>query len=359
MLAGSLQLLSSTPLLINNYSREINMKTQLDVLSVIFDTELRSQVRVTLENEGHRVHEFDGYHQATAKLRGGFDPDALLLESGGTRPFGVMELRHILKPGFEGRSVLISNRNDYSLNKQAWELGIRHLLKRPVSPSEVRSTITDLHRAIESDRSTLRCDGSMWWALYTHYRHEKSVARMLRMKEFDVFLPLYESVHRWTDRNKTLSLPLFPGYVFVRDGLSRRLEVVSTPGVQTILFYGERVAIIPEVEMQAIQRMLDGPYHAEPHPYLKCGERVRVKNGSLKGIEGILVRKKNLYRLVISVELLARSVAVEVDAADLEPIHSQKAVTVLPTKEIAGPGVSNEYPLRSADLTRRPNVTGK
>jgi hypothetical protein len=125
-----------------------------------------------------------------------------------------------------------------------------------------------------------------------------------------------------------------------------------------ILFYGEQIASIPDADIQAIQRMLNGPNHAEPHPYLKCGERVRVKRGSLEGIEGILVRKKNLYRLVISVELLARSVAVEIDAADLEPMNSRGGVGEFPTEQISQLRVSDDYSLRTGDSQRRPNITG-
>ena len=96
--------------------------------------------------------------------------------------------------------------------------------------------------------------------------------------------------------------------------------MITTPGVHMILYRGENVALIPGEEMQAIQKAVEGPFCVEPHPYLKCGERVRVKRGSLEGVEGVLVRKKNLYRLVLSVNMVAQSVAVEIDAADVEPV---------------------------------------
>jgi transcription antitermination factor NusG len=94
-----------------------------------------------------------------------------------------------------------------------------------------------------------------------------------------------------------------------------------------ILFSGEHVAIIPEAEIQAIRAASEGPFQVEPHPFLKCGERVRVKQGPLEGVEGVLVRKKNLLRLVLSVDMLAKSVAVEIDAADVE------ASEVLPSRQ--------------------------
>lgn len=177
---------------------------------------------------------------------------------------------------------------------------------------------------------------SDWWALYTRHQHEKTVADMLSAKGFEVFLPLYESMRRWKDRSKVLTLPLFPCYVFVRGGLNRRLQVVTTPGIHMILTHGDRVAIIPETEIQAIQKVVTGNFRVEPHPFLKCGERVRVTRGSLEGVEGVLTRKKNLYRLVLSVDMMAQSVAVEIDATDVEPITEKCFSGLLPTKQFAG-----------------------
>jgi transcription antitermination factor NusG len=181
-------------------------------------------------------------------------------------------------------------------------------------------------------------EASDWWALYTRHQHEKTVAEMLSAKGFEVFLPLYESIRRWKDRSKMLTLPLFPCYVFVRGGLNRRLQVVTTPGVHMILFRGERVAVIPEAEIQAIRKAVEGPFRVEPHPFLKCGERVRVTRGSLEGVEGILVRKKNLYRLVLSVDMMAQSVAVEIDATDVEPATARGLADIFPANQPAGLG---------------------
>jgi transcription antitermination factor NusG len=179
---------------------------------------------------------------------------------------------------------------------------------------------------------------SAWWALYTRHQHEKTVAEMLSAKGFEVFLPLYESIRRWKDRSKKLTLPLFPCYVFLRGGLNRRLQVVTTPGVHMILFHGEHVAMIPGVEIDSIRRAVEGPFRIEPHPFLKCGERVRVIRGSLLGVEGVLVRKKNLYRLVLSVDMMAKSVAVEIDATDIEPAPSRSSSNVHPGQQFAGTG---------------------
>lgn len=183
-----------------------------------------------------------------------------------------------------------------------------------------------------------------WWALYTRHQHEKTVAEILRIKGVEVFLPLYASVRRWMDRRKVLHLPLFPGYVFVRGAIGQRVHVLTTPGVHMILSQGDRAAIIPEDEIQAIRRIAEVDCHVEPHPFLKCGEQVRVRNGSLSGLEGILVRKKNVFRLVLSVQMLAQSVAVEVDASDVEPI-SAKPILPIPTSELVGARL-RQYPLR-------------
>ena len=157
-----------------------------------------------------------------------------------------------------------------------------------------------------------------WHALYTRHQHEKAVASILKGKGFDVFLPLYSAVHRWQDRAKELSLPLFPCYVFVRGGLDRRADVLATPGVHSFVPRQGPAADVPEAEIEAVRRLVVRSNGVEPHPYLRCGEWVRVKSGPLEGLEGILTRKKNLFRLVLSVELLEKSVAVEVSASMVE-----------------------------------------
>ena len=167
-------------------------------------------------------------------------------------------------------------------------------------------------------------DGDLqWWVIYTRHQHEKAVADVLSAKGFEVFLPLYDSIRRWKDRQKLLSLPLFPCYVFVRGGFDRRLPIISTPGVYMALTRGDRIAVIPDKEIDAIRRTVEGSFRMEPHPFLRCGDRVRVIAGSLEGVEGILIRKKNQFRLVLSVDMLEKSVAVEIDASDVESIVGQ------------------------------------
>lgn len=159
-----------------------------------------------------------------------------------------------------------------------------------------------------------------WYALFTRHQHEKFVALALSNKNHEVFLPLTPSVRRWQDRDKQLWLPLFPGYVFIREGLDRQLQILTTPGVLHIVGWGGRPAIVPQAQLDAVRRILASHIRAETHPYLRCGDRVRVMTGPLLGLEGILTRKKGVDRLVISLEMLGRSAAVEIDVLNVERV---------------------------------------
>jgi transcription antitermination factor NusG len=161
-----------------------------------------------------------------------------------------------------------------------------------------------------------------WYALYIRHHHEKSVARALTAKGFTVFLPLYSAPREWKDRFKVVSLPLFSCYVFIQGGLERHLDVVSTAGIHGFVCCAGIPAIIPKKEIAGIRQVVERTIKIEPHPFIKCGDRVRVKAGPLEGIEGILVRKKNFSRLVLTVELLGKSAAVEVDVSTVERINT-------------------------------------
>src|SRR5579862_3518953 len=162
-----------------------------------------------------------------------------------------------------------------------------------------------------------------WCALYTRHQHEGTVAKILTTKGVEVFLPTYRTMRRWKDRNKQLVLPLFPGYVFCTYESNRRIQILSTPGVHAIVTNGANVpAEIPSDEIQAIRRAVDSPLRLEPHPYLKGGDVVRIKSGPLEGLEGIVSRSKDAFRVVLSVEMLGKSAAVDIDAASVERIRS-------------------------------------
>jgi transcription antitermination factor NusG len=160
----------------------------------------------------------------------------------------------------------------------------------------------------------------LWHALYTRHQHERVVAQALSGKGFEIFLPQYRTVHRWKDREKNILLPLFPNYVFIRGGLDRMLSIVTTPGIYSLVSWGARPADIPSEEIEAVRRLVESPLRVEPHPFLKCGDLVRIKSGPLEGIEGILVRKTRGVRLVLSVEMLSKSAAVEVDVSTVERV---------------------------------------
>lgn len=161
-----------------------------------------------------------------------------------------------------------------------------------------------------------------WHAVYTRHQHERHVARNLESKGFETFLPLYAAARNWTDRVKIVSLPLFPCYVFFRGEIGRRLAVLTTPGVQNIVSIANQAVVIQSSEIEGIRQAVGSGARVEPHPFLKCGDRVRVKCGPLAGLEGVLVRKKNIYRLLLSVEMLGKAAAVEVDATLTERINS-------------------------------------
>jgi transcription antitermination factor NusG len=159
-----------------------------------------------------------------------------------------------------------------------------------------------------------------WYAIFTRYQHEKSVAFSLSNKNHEVFLPLYRSVRRWQDRAKTLWLPLFPCYLFIREGMDRQLQIVTTPGVVHVVKWGGQPAVVPRAQLDAIRQMVESSLPMESHPFLRSGDWVRVRTGPLAGLEGILTRKKGVERLVVSIEMLGRSAAVEIDGTNVERI---------------------------------------
>src|SRR5580704_17450653 len=162
-----------------------------------------------------------------------------------------------------------------------------------------------------------------WHVLYTRHQHEKTVAQILTGKGFEILLPLYSVTRRWKDRTKLLSLPLFPCYVFLKAGLGRHLDIMTTPGIHALVSNAGQPAVIPPAEIDAIRQAVECGSRVEPHPFLNCGERVKVKCGPLEGIQGILVRKKNLYRLVLCVEMLGSAAAIEVDAFQVERLNGK------------------------------------
>jgi transcription antitermination factor NusG len=166
---------------------------------------------------------------------------------------------------------------------------------------------------------------SQWFAVRTASGREKAAASHLEYKGYEGFLPLYRSRRQWSDRTKELELPLFPGYLFCRFDFNNRLPILITPGVQLIVGLGKMPTPVSDAEIDALRRVVASGATAEPHDYLSIGQKVRVREGSLAGVEGILLQVKNSWRIVLSVELLQRSVSVELDRAAIGPLLTSRA----------------------------------
>jgi transcription antitermination factor NusG len=161
---------------------------------------------------------------------------------------------------------------------------------------------------------------SEWFALSVIPRKEKVAAQTLRLKGYEDFLPLYRVKHKWSDRVKEVELPLFPGYVFCRFDPNVRLPILKIPSVMSVLGLGKTPQPIPDSEISALQTVCKAGIHAVPCPFLTVGAKVRINEGPLAGVEGILVESKGA-RLILSVTLLQRSISVEVDTAWIAPVR--------------------------------------
>lgn len=189
--------------------------------------------------------------------------------------------------------------------------------------------ITTLRRTPHLGDMALRSEylEPRWYAAYTSANHEKRVALQLGQRSVEHFLPVYESVRRWKDRQMTLSLPLFPGYLFVRLALRDRLQVLQVPGVARLVGFHGAATPLPDEEIESLRRALADGLRPEPHPYLNTGHRVRITTGPLAGHEGILKRRKGGLRIVLSIELIERSISVEIDASSVIPARETKFET--------------------------------
>ena len=161
-----------------------------------------------------------------------------------------------------------------------------------------------------------------WFALQVRARYESGVADHLDGKGYELFLPLYKCRKRWSDRVKEVDAPLFPGYLFCRLNPQDRLPILKTPGVIQVVGINRTPTAVDEHEIQAIQAMVASGIPNQPWPFLATGDRVRIESGPLSGLEGILIEFKGNHRLVLSVTLLQRSVAVEIDSAFVSSMRS-------------------------------------
>jgi transcription antitermination factor NusG len=177
-------------------------------------------------------------------------------------------------------------------------------------------------------------DFQRWYALQVRTRWEGSTALLLSGKGYDTLLPTYKAKKRWSGKSKEFSQPLFPGYVFCRFDAQKRLPVLVTPGVIAVVACSKVPLPVDEGEISALQTLVTNGLPAEPWPFLELGQRVRIESEPLRGLEGILINFKGNQRIVLSVSLLRRSVALEIDQSAvrpvgptrtglLEPVHSQ------------------------------------
>ena len=164
-------------------------------------------------------------------------------------------------------------------------------------------------------------DGPRWYAAYTYPRHEKVVETQLEQKAVDVFLPTFSVISRWKDRRVRTAHPVFPGYVFTRIYLRDRIRVVSTPSVIRIVSFKGMPAPISDQEIEAVRVCLAGG-SIEPHPFIGVGERVNVRSGPFEGISGIVIRRTNQCKLVVSIGLIHQSFALEIRPEDLDKVTS-------------------------------------
>jgi transcription antitermination factor NusG len=163
----------------------------------------------------------------------------------------------------------------------------------------------------------------LWYAAYTSANHEKRVAVQFAARSVEHFLPMYESIRRWKDRRVKLQLPLFPGYVFVRLALRDTMQVLQVPSVVRLVGFNGVPATLAEEEVESLRRTLLEGVRVEPHPFLRIGHRVRITAGPLAGREGILKRWKGDLRVVLSSELIQRSIMVDIDASAVEPVRER------------------------------------
>src|ERR1700676_2264792 len=174
-----------------------------------------------------------------------------------------------------------------------------------------------------------------WFALQIRSRWEGTTAGLLRGKGLETLLPTYASKRKWSDRFKVVESPLFPGYVFCRFDVHNRLPVLITPGVISVVGRGKTPVAVDDAEILSIQATIQSGIHMEPWPYVEIGERVRVKDDVLNGMEGILTSFKGRHRVVISVTLLRRSVALEIDRSRIIPLGSPRTAPCGTAEELS------------------------
>lgn len=186
--------------------------------------------------------------------------------------------------------------------------------------------MSNLQMHLESACATpprgLAQEETSWYAVYTRARHEKRVAAQFEEKNVCTFLPLLRQIRRWSDRRSVVEIPMFSSYAFVRiaQAIDQRLKVLRTPGVLGFVGNERQGTPIPEEQIEGLRTAINEKIPCLPHPFITVGQRVRIRGGALHGVEGILMRTGSEQSLVISVELLHRSVSLRVEGYDIESV---------------------------------------
>jgi len=175
-----------------------------------------------------------------------------------------------------------------------------------------------------------------WYALQVRTRYERVVADHLTGRGFEWFLPLRKDRKRWSDRMKEIESPLFPGYLFCRFDTQNRLPILQTPGVVQIVGYNRQPISVDELEIAAIQTLVAAGVPNQPCSFVEIGDRVRIESGPLRGLEGILVESRGKHKFVLSVSLLQRSVAVEIDSLAVTPVVANVGPVQREVAELVG-----------------------
>ena len=176
----------------------------------------------------------------------------------------------------------------------------------------------------------METEGQRWYALQVRTRWEASAAVLLSGKGYQNFLPTYKTKKRWNRRIREVDAPLFPGYLFCHFDAQNRLPILVTPGVIAVVSRGRVPLPVDDSEIAAVQMVVSSGLRAEPWPYLELGQRIRIESDALSGLEGILINFKGNHRIVVSVSLLRRSVALEIDRCCVRPIGPARATLLRP-----------------------------
>jgi transcription antitermination factor NusG len=182
----------------------------------------------------------------------------------------------------------------------------------------------------EYHKMTLETERQRWFALQVRTRWESSTALLLSGKGYKTLLPAYRTRKRWGGKLREIKAPLFPGYVFCAFDAQKRLPILVTPGVIAVVGRGRIPLPVDDGEIAAIERIVSSGFHAEPWPYLELGQKIRIEGDALSGVEGILINFRGNHRIVVSVSLLRRSVALEIDRSCVRPIGPPRAPSLQP-----------------------------